>query len=178
MLQIKKSLLALSLLASCLSNAMIIEKESLSMPIAIQNVAVIHENNSFIIEDDNGAHTLQPYQMSPELRNIPTDKLAKMLTAGSYLKVNKTLDETYKVDLQQRLQGGGPILSTWGMHIGVAGTNIVGHGVLMFISSFAGPVAGPAVYQGLAVTYGPAIAATSKAVGLGLAISGAVAPTI
>ena len=32
-----------------------------------------------------------------------------MLTAGAYLKVNKTLNETYNIDIQQRLRGGGAL---------------------------------------------------------------------
>jgi hypothetical protein len=94
---------------------MVIDKQSLSVPRSIENISVIHENKNFTIEDDNGSHTLQPYQMSPALRNIQTTALAKMLAAGSYIKVNKALnDDSYSLDIDQRINAGGPVSASIG----------------------------------------------------------------
>jgi|GEM_PF-1985862 len=177
---VRTGFLALALLASCFSNAMIIERESLSLPREIENVSIIHENNSFTIEDQTGAHVLQPYQMSSELRNIPTNKLATMLTAGSYLKVNKALnDASYSIDLQQRVIGGGAAGAWWGFYTGKFLTHLVAQAAIgavgVGVSIVATPAAGWVVVAALEKTTLVPVEYVSNVVGVGTGILGAVA---
>lgn len=161
MLQIRKGFLALIMLAFSGMNAM----------------QLVHRNNDFFVEDNNSSIKIQRAFMDKELRGIDTEKLSKLAAAGAYLKLNKMEDsDDYTLRLGGRLNGGGPIFAAWAVHIGVVGTNVLGHGALMLVSSFSGPAA-PAVYAGLAAAYSAPILAASKAVGLGLGVAAAVAPT-
>lgn len=145
MLQIKKAMLALSMLTVLSVSAMHIEKDSLSMSQSLQDVSVFHEEDrTFTIEDNLGAHTLQSHQLSKELRNVPTEKLSKMLTAGAYLRVNRSLDGSqYSVDLQQRVRGGGAFGAWLGATIGYGGVTLVGHGAIHLIALCTGPAYTP-----------------------------------
>ena len=173
----RKALIALITMTSFgLSQAMEIQKQSLSYPRGLGQISVIHAENGFNIQDSDGDHIVPSWQLSKELRGIPTPQLAKMLSAGAYLKINKQSDNQYSVDVNGRLKGGGPLFAAFAVHIGVVGTNILGHGILLAIAACTGPAAGP-VYTGLAAAYAGPILATSKAVGLGLGIAASVTPT-
>ena len=162
MLQIRKGFLALVILACGSINAM----------------QLVHRNNDFFVEDNNTSIKIQRAFMDKELRGIDAVKLNNLATAGAYLKLNKLEDgNDYTLRLGAPLNGGGPVFAAFAVHVGVVGTNIVGHGVLMLIASLSGPVAAPAVYTGLAAAYSAPILATSKAVGIGLGIAAGVTPT-
>ena len=118
--------------------------------------------------------TIEPWAVDKDLRGIDTSILSKLLAAGHYVSVSRCGEEGYRLVLKTRIKGGGLIGASLGAHIGVIGTNIIGHGILMGIAALSGPAA-PAVYAGLAASYGPAILGASKAVGIGLGVATAVA---
>jgi hypothetical protein len=141
------------------------------------NLLVHHDESGFKVHHERGVSEVQPHNTSKELRGLSTDTIAKMLASGdSYLKVKQYSDGEYGVDIAGRLQGGGPLLASFGCHIGVVGFNILGHGVLYIAAALTGPGA-PVVYPSLAAAYGPWILATSKGVGIGLGVLGGMAPT-
>jgi hypothetical protein len=76
-----------------------------------KQLSLIHENNNFRIESDEGSFPIQRCYMDKELRGISSDKLAKYVAAGARLQVSKLdgNDHEYTLKLNGKLNGGGPI---------------------------------------------------------------------
>jgi hypothetical protein len=139
MLQIKKGLIALSMLTAFNLCAM-------------QNkLAIIHKNNDFSVETNEGTFPIQRCYIDKDLRGISEENLAKLATAGAYLKINKMKDcDAYSLHLGGRLNGGGPLFGAFCYWL-VKG---VGYGVPIVVGataagSAAGIVGGQAVGNSL-----------------------------
>jgi hypothetical protein len=144
---------------------------------------LVHENNDFRVENEEGSFSIQRCYMDKELRGISADRLAKFAAAGGYLQVSelKGNNHEYTLKLKGRLNGGGPVLG----NILYWGVKALGYGVpatvatasvaavaapLVAAGGAAGAVAGGAsataglVIQGAATAGAASVAATSGAV--------------
>ncbi len=137
-------------------------------------IDLFYDENGFVVKEGETFKRVHSYDTDSSLRKRNLKTIAKYVCLNK-LKISKFDNGEYAVRAHGELMGGGIGGAAIGAHVGMVATNVVGHGVLMLISSFAGPVAGPAVYSGLAATYGPAILAASKGVAIGVGIVGGVA---
>lgn len=169
MLHTKRGFLALTILmTSCLSQAMM-----------QRQLTLVHENNNFRVESEEGSFPIQRCYMDKELRGISPDKLAKFATAGAYLQLNKFENSSdYTLRLNGRLNGGGLLGANAGFYTGKFLVNLAGHGTIVIISAgtaiVGGPAAGLAMAAALEKTFALPIEAASNVVGLGTGIAGAV----
>jgi len=171
-----KNIIALTIFVASFSlHAEIIDKKSLLISSGLGDISIYHDNNGFNVKSPSGSYEVQRCFMDKELRGISKNHLAALLTAGSYLSINKMNDSNdYSLKLNGRLKGGGAGGTTVGMYAGRLGTYAVAYGTIGLISWFAGPVAGPVVGQTLISTFGPAIELTSHAMSIGCGILGGV----
>ncbi len=138
-----------------------------------EKVGLFFDEEGFFVRSNDENIRVHSYDTDPIFKNRKQKDILRF-ALGNKFKLKKLDNGEYKVEAAGGLKGGGVVGATVGAHVGVVATNVVGHGILMFISSFSGPAA-PWVYAGLAASYGPMILATSKAVGVGVGVVAAVA---
>lgn len=179
MLQIKKGLLALTILmASSLS--------------AMENqIALVHQNNDFRVETDEGTFPIQRCYMDKELRGISPETLAKYAAAGARLELKKLRgnDHEYALKLKGDLNGGGVITANilyWAVKGGCygvpAGIAVVtaGAAIAPLIPAVAAPVAGALTTGALGTTAAAGAASgTAAAAGvIGSALTASAGPAV
>lgn len=107
-------------------------------------MSLIHDGESFFVENESARKRIQPAYMSRELRNIKAHQLAALQRNGS-LRVNRMQDGEYSLSAHARGNGGGPI------------TGIICYGVAKIV----GWSAVGATVSATMVAAAPALAATS-----------------
>jgi hypothetical protein len=132
-----------------------------------------YDKEGFFIKNDNEVVRIPVYDTNTFFHKKNQSDLIKYAMIGKF-KISRFSNGEYAINPAGGLNGGGVGGAALGAHIGMVITNVVGHGILLFVSSLSGPAA-PAVYTGLVAAYGPAILATSKAVAIGVGIAGGVA---
>jgi hypothetical protein len=168
----KKVFFAITLLLSIptIASAM----QSLHMPSDLDVRSVSYHNNKWIAQTNNGSAPIQPCFVDKAIRNIPQDKLAKLLSMGAYLRLNKLSNDELALHLEGRLQGGGIFGANAGFFAGKFLTHFVGHGTIMVVGLLTGPAA-PATITALECTFAPVIEGASNVVGLAGGVAGGVA---
>jgi hypothetical protein len=138
------------------SQRLSLSRPSISYPSRLGDLELLHKDHKFQVKNYRGKlHEVNPYRVSQDLREISTQKLAKYVTAGSYVEVKQNSDGDYEIDLQDRIYGGGPILS----QIGYWGTKIGSWGVVTCAGLLGLKTAGAAVAKAV-----PAVANAVAAV--------------
>lgn len=133
-------------------------------------ISLIHQNNNFSVQTDEGIFPIQRCYMDKELRGISEERLAKFAAAGAYLKLNKMEDSNdYTLRLCGRLNGGGVVLA----NVFYWGVKSLGYGVPATIAvASVGAAAAPLLTAGgaasaaggtIVATSGAAISATAAA---------------
>ena len=161
MLHITRRSFALTILMStCLNHAM-----------TSKQLSLIHENNNFRIESDEGSFPIQRCYMDKELRGISSDKLAKYVAAGARLQVSKLdgNDHEYTLKLNGKLNGGGVITA----NIFYWGVKAIGYGTPAAVATVsvvtaAAPLiaaGGTATAAGITATMGASSAIGTTALG-------------
>ncbi len=149
-------------------------------------LAVLHKDKDFFVEDEQGAHKVQRCFVDKNLRGVSKENLAKFLALG-YVSVNRCGEKDFSVKAHHRLNGGGPItgavlywitkVGCYGTAAGAAGTVIIATGGAAGAISGAGAaVTGGAIAAG-AGTGGASIAAGALAGGLASTATGAAIAT-
>lgn len=155
MLQIRKAILALTMIACASMNAM----------------QLTHKGNDFFVDNTK----IERAFIDKELRGIDNVKLAKLAAAGATLKLAKLNNsEDYALHLGAPLNGGGALGATIGFWTG----KILVHGtaqILMHVAALATGPAYPVTLATLQTTLLVPVEAASNTVGLGLGILGGVA---
>lgn len=116
-------------------------------------------------------HAQKTVQVSPEA----AAKYESIMSAGSYLTLNKMDDGEYVIRAKSRGLGGGYWGGVAGFLLGKSVVHIMGQGVIYGVTGVVGifcPPAAPVVYAGLQVSLVPAFEVASNTVGLGTGVVG------
>lgn len=172
-----KLLLSLFILSTCNINSMSLGG-TLVVPKRLGEIAVQYKDNEFFVKNKSELKIIPRCNIDKNLRGIPREKLVKLLIAGGYLQLNKyeNCDE-YNLKFNGRLQGGGIGGFNVGWYSGKLIVSGIGHGTLLFLSTFAGP-GQPAAFIALESTFGPLIESASTIGGLagGIMIGSSTGP--
>lgn len=166
MLQVKKAMLALSMLTA------------LSVSAMENQILLVHEKNDFRVETQEGSFPIQRCFIDKELRGVDVDRLSSLVAAGAYLKLNKMQDgNDYSLRLGGRLNGGGPVTANifywtvrglgYGVPAGIAVTT-TGAVIAPLIPAVAAPVT-TAITTGTLGTLATAAASSGSAAAAGIA---------
>jgi len=187
---IKKSILLSILSISVMSNAALLDGLKLTddnlvvsaplviNPSALGALKVYRDDSKFCVQTPKGKlRTIKPCFVNKELRRMDKSELAKLLTAGSYLRLKQNAEGDYALDLDGRLQAGGPIGGSIGCFLGKGLVYGVSYGAIGLVSAavsaVATPVAGAAVGGALRGIFGPAIEGASNVAAVTCGIAGA-----
>ncbi len=163
----KQYLLLLSLCALGLRGMEVARTETFK-PSNCAGMRLLHENRRFYTEMNGIKQQIQPAFVDKKIRNIDSNLLSKMTTAGCYLKLNR-FDGTkpeYSLNLATRGPGGGPWLGAITFLTGTAITTAATVGVVASCLAH-GNVPGAAfggvtcAQSGMALTAKATVAATA-----------------
>ncbi len=169
----KLLLCCLLLIGQC--NAMKLPDNALMLPGSLKGASVYHDQDGFTIEKDDITHHVKNYNVDAGVRYVSQSDLVKVLTAGTYLKVNQygNSDDSVTINMCSRLKGGGPMGAWLGGWVGFLGVNAIAHGFYFAASTVANcivPFSGPVVYATLDKACFLPVQIASKAAGCGLSI--------
>ena len=165
----KKSFLSLALICSIGSmQAMQLTERETFIPERLGQLAVIHNNNRFYVEDENKAKPVQNCFIDKELRGISSERLSGFLKNG-YLSVNRMSDGEYSLRAQGRLNGGGPV---WGFaaYVGAKVAGYVSVAAICISVPLSGGATAPLAAHALEFTAAGGIEATAAAVGTAVTV--------
>jgi len=133
------------------------------IPEKLGNVRLFHQDNNFVVERDGKQKDIQSCFVSTDIRNISPELLSKFIAADNYLKLSE-LENTdgsvdYKLDVCNRLRGGGPVLGAFTFLGGAIATGLTATGVLIVTL----PVSGPGAAVAAAATAKAGMVATAYA---------------
>lgn len=113
-----KGFMALVMILSCGNiSAGQIDSQSLAIPRGLAGIKVYNDEGGFLVQDHNKLHIVQPCYMDKELRGISNEKLARLLTAGAYIKVDKNSKDQYELKMNGRVKGGGVVMGKIGFWV-------------------------------------------------------------
>ena len=176
-----KAARAVTTLASLLSVALCfsaeVERGSLQIPQRLGNITLHHNTDGFIVRDQGMDVAVKSYMVDKELRGISSKDLSKILVNGGYIAVDNRSGSDYSLQLQGRINGGGPIGATVGAVAGKAAVHIAAQAVYGTISGVVGifcPLAAGPVWYGLNATFATPVELASNAAAVACGIAGGV----
>lgn len=90
----------------------VVSEESYEMPLYIsahdKELKLLHQNRSFFICNETKKSKIKSHRIDKDIRSIDTAVLKKMLQNGR-LSVSQSEEGEYKVSMNGRLVGGGPL---------------------------------------------------------------------
>jgi hypothetical protein len=109
------------------TNLIELDRESIVSPTRLNHLSVFHDAEGFIILDKHINIRVKPHNLDKELRNISSRDLATLMTASHrYISLKEIDGEDYKLELNERIIGGGPGGAILGWFCGFLGTFIAG----------------------------------------------------
>jgi hypothetical protein len=154
-------------------NGLFIQSQAILRCKDLSNVKLFYSEGDFYAIWNKRVFKIERSSLDKTLRGIPKEYLLQIFSEGGYLKLNRSSDGTYNLDLDFRILGGGTGGATVGFYAGKFATHFVAHGTILVVSSLTGPAA-PATAASLEATFLPWIEATSNTIGIGCGILGGI----
>ncbi len=137
-------------------------------------MSLLHDGDSFYVENGSSRKRIQPAYMSRELRTVKAHQLAALQKNG-YLRVNKMEDGEYSLSAHAKGNGGGPITgwlfytatkaTCYGAILGTAGAAATAVGAPALVGAAAqGGIAAAAGMLGTSTAAGAVAAAAGTAI--------------
>jgi len=165
--------LLLSLTSFNIARAMQLEQKNLFVPQSLGDVKVLYKKDQFFVNSTPVEHM----NTDKELRKISKENLVRLLAKGSYVSITEISENQYKLQLNNRLYGGGAFGATLGAFLGKAAVSLAGHGTIYLVGALTGPFA-PATIIALESVFAAPIEAASMAGAIagGMALGVATGP--
>ena len=133
---------------------------SIQAPSSLGQVTLYHNESGFNVIQDGISHPVRNYNVDKSLRSIKPKLLGALGNIG-YVRINRLSDGEFKLDLQGRMNGGGPYFAYLAYGIAKA-----------FCWSAVGVTAGAATATVVTATGGTAIVAAGAGTTVGKVVTG------
>jgi hypothetical protein len=103
----------LTLIVSCSNLGALpteLNKESIRVSSSLKAIKLLHENDKFVVEDNDGRHEIENHWLDSGLRRLAKDEeaLHKFLEVGT-IQIKQDTEGNYSLKHHVRAPGGGPI---------------------------------------------------------------------
>lgn len=153
-------LLCVLLLSLPFTSVAMHQVSSIQAPSSLGHVALYHDGSKFNVVQGGEYHQVAHYNVDKNLRLINPELLSALGNLG-YVRVNRLSDGEFKLDLQGRLNGGGPLFAVWAYGIAKA-----------FCWTTVGVTAGAAVATTVATAGGGTVVGAALGTAVGKVVTG------